>query len=455
MVGSDFPAWYSASVFGGIGCALLSALSIAAWALWRRRGATGQAIAALLICVVACALDIGPLLWIEDRLSIYGPTLHASEVALALGAAALLGWAAPLAALCSYLLLARSVAPVPAPAATSRPVARGAVAPAALDDPDRVRPAFTDGLPWGSLTPVGAPADSLTATPVRATPLTQRLTLIGREMDNDIVLEDERISRRHAELRWERGRVELADYGSLNGTLVNEQAVRGRILLRSGDIIQLGKRRYQLVLRPEEVAPVAGVAPAVDEVLEGPETRKTTRAPDSVARPALQLVAIQGAGAGGAWPLAAAVTTIGRDQSCVVVVPDTSISRMHAQVTRQPAGYFITDLESSNGVWLNGERLTGPAQIVAGDVITLGDTLLRCEVERAAPEVPVPAAPSSPPASADAPTSDSASPLTPTGAPEFHLRIGSRWSDRARSRPRLAPPRLRPSAPQPPETPTE
>ena len=75
MVATDFPAWYSAGVFGGIGCALLSAMTIAAWSLWRRRGVSGQVIGALLVCVVASALDIGPLLWIENRLNVYGPTL--------------------------------------------------------------------------------------------------------------------------------------------------------------------------------------------------------------------------------------------------------------------------------------------------------------------------------------------------------------------------------------------
>ncbi|HEX8731741.1 MAG TPA: FHA domain-containing protein [Ktedonobacterales bacterium] len=464
MVGGDFPAWYSASVFGGIGCAMLSAATIAAWALWRHRGAGVQAIGALLICALASALDIGPLLWIEYRLSVYGPTLPAGEVALALVAAALVGWATPLAALCAFLLLAR---PVPtardAVAVASGPTARGGVSPAALDDPERERAAFEDGLPWGALVPMGAPADSLTGAPARAISLTYRLTLIGRESDNDIVLDDERISRRHAELRWERGRVELADYGSLNGTLVNEQAVRGRLPLRVGDVIQLGKRRYQLDLR-EVVRP----APADAGELEGPETRKTRRAPDSLAlaQPRLRLVAFQGADAGGAWPLSAAVTTIGRGAVCAIVISDPSISRIHAQVMRQPAGYFLSDVGSSNGVWLNGERLAGPAQIGTGDVIALGDTMMRCEADAPAetpPETPTsslaetqartPAAPPSPPGVEEEPA-PLASPLTPISRPEFHMRIAPEWRTDARSRPRLAPPRLRPAEP-PKEQPSD
>lgn len=439
MAPSDFPAWYSAGIFGGIGCALLSAVTIAAWALWRRRGVRGQVIGALLVCAVASALDMGPLLWIEYRLNVYGPTLHIGEVALALASAAVIGWAAPLATLCWYLLLARPAT------TTSLPAVRGGVTPAALDDPDRMRPAFADGEPWGALLPANAPADSV-STPQRAVPLTQRLILIGREMDNDIVLDDERISRRHAELRWDHGRVELADYGSLNGSLVNEQAVRGRLLLYGGDIVQLGKRRYQLALRPAEPAAVPAPDAASIPREELLETRKTSRISDATASesPALRLVALQGESVGMTWLLSAAAMTIGRDTACDIVLSDTSTSRVHAQVTRQPAGYFIADLASSNGVWLNGQRLMGPAQIVSGDVILVGDNLLRCE-ESVRGEA---SATAEPPVSAEeAPTSSGAS-MLPTGAPEFHMRIASEWSEGNQSRPRMAPPRLRPAAPR-------
>ncbi len=439
MAPSDFPAWYSAGIFGGIGCALLSAVTIAAWALWRRRGVTGQVIAALLVCVVASALDMGPLLWIEYRLNVYGPTLPVGEVGGALAVAAIIGWAAPLATLCWYLLLARPAAVAAMPAAL-----RGGVTPAALNDPDRAHAALADGEPWGALIPVAESAEAVISTPQRAVILTQCLTLIGREMDNDLVLDDERISRRHAELRWDHGRVELADYGSLNGTLVNEQAVRGRLLLHAGDMVQLGKRRYQFALRPAEAVP------ASDQRQELLETRKTSRISDAAAleRPALRLVALQGPSVGMSWPLSAATLTIGRDTASVIVLADNSTSRLHAQVTRQPAGYFIADLESSNGVWLNGERLTGPAQIVAGDVIMVGDNLLRCEEISAGEASEAASQTSAPIAPVAASATPSAASMMPTGAPEFHLRIASEWSAGNQSGPRLAPPRLRPAAPQ-------
>jgi len=68
-----------------------------------------------------------------------------------------------------------------------------------------------------------------------STPLT-----IGREEDNDIQLNDERISRFHAKVQEDGGRVILTDLESTNGTRVNGHPVRLRIL-RSGDLIMVGR----------------------------------------------------------------------------------------------------------------------------------------------------------------------------------------------------------------------
>jgi len=467
MAATDFPAWYSAGIFGGIGCALLSALAIGAWTLWRRRGVTGQVIGALLVCAVASALDIGPLLWIEYRLNVYGPTLSAGEVGAALAVAALVGWVAPLAAICWYLLLVTPAAP--APARLAQAARQGAISPAALDDPARARAVSDGGQPWGALMPVVATPDAAAniSTP-RPIALTHALTLIGREVDNDLVLDDDRVSRRHAELRWERGRVELADYGSLNGTRVNQQAVRGRLPLRDGDLIEFGRHHYRLALQPGGPGATQTADASAAAALETPETRKTASVSGSfgLGTPLLQMTLLQGEGVPGqarTWPLAGPVTTIGRDPSCGIPLADTSISRIHAQITRQPAGHFIADLQSSNGVALNGSRLNAPTQLFAGDIVALGDCLLRCE-EVAAQGRPTPAAAPASGAAAEAGTPQPVAPadaapdavhasptvaISPTGAPSFHLRIAPGWSARRESRPRLAPPRLTPTPRQP------
>ena len=54
------------------------------------------------------------------------------------------------------------------------------------------------------------------------------VTRIGRETDNDVVLDDHATSRRHAQIQFQEGKYVLTDLGSANGTLVNDQRVTER-----------------------------------------------------------------------------------------------------------------------------------------------------------------------------------------------------------------------------------
>ncbi len=73
---------------------------------------------------------------------------------------------------------------------------------------------------------------------------------IGRALDNDLILEDRRISRYHAQLRSRHGRYILEDLGSSGGTNVNGFPIQ-EIVLRPGDIISLAG--YTLIYGEEEV----------------------------------------------------------------------------------------------------------------------------------------------------------------------------------------------------------
>jgi hypothetical protein len=67
----------------------------------------------------------------------------------------------------------------------------------------------------------------------------QPVNSIGRSLENDIVLEDPGVSRRHAQIRWRNGRFVLLDLGSRAGTQVNNRPASEHEL-KSGDIITLG-----------------------------------------------------------------------------------------------------------------------------------------------------------------------------------------------------------------------
>jgi hypothetical protein len=81
----------------------------------------------------------------------------------------------------------------------------------------------------------------LLATPsgTHVIPLESTLLTIGRGLNNDIILEDTRVSRHHAQLRYRGRRFWVADLGSTNGTYVNGEQVEEQAL-RDGDVISLG-----------------------------------------------------------------------------------------------------------------------------------------------------------------------------------------------------------------------
>lgn len=78
-------------------------------------------------------------------------------------------------------------------------------------------------------------------------------------------------------------------------------------------------------------------------------------------------------GSGRIFPLLADVTTIGRDKSCAILIgEDTRASRKHAQILRRGPVFVLEDLNSSNGVAVNGARISGPCELRVGDRVEIG-----------------------------------------------------------------------------------
>lgn len=82
--------------------------------------------------------------------------------------------------------------------------------------------------------------------------------------------------------------------------------------------------------------------------------------------------------------------TIGRDPACDIVLDSPEVSRRHAEVTSAGGGFTIVD-ESTNGVFVNGERITRSHRLAEGDVIRVADVILGFSAgsaTRAGPVIP-------------------------------------------------------------------
>src|SRR5215216_5235950 len=77
-------------------------------------------------------------------------------------------------------------------------------------------------------------------------PLEKQVTRLGRQLDNDIVFNEEFVSRVHSEIRIEDGQYVLYDNESTSGTFVNSRKI-DRCVLNSGDLISLASIQIMFV----------------------------------------------------------------------------------------------------------------------------------------------------------------------------------------------------------------
>lgn len=94
-----------------------------------------------------------------------------------------------------------------------------------------------------------------------------------------------------------------------------------------------------------------------------------------------RLILLTGASAGTEYPLEKTELQLGRDLSNDIVVNDAEVSRRHARLVLQGDGYVLEDLGSTNGTFIQGQRLNAPVVLRPGETITIGEQVkLKYEV---------------------------------------------------------------------------
>ena len=313
----------------------------------------------------------------------------------------------------------RPVAPPP-----QQPVAQPPVAPQQQQPPQAsaARPPQQPQPPPAPVqqAPKAPPAPSQPATVelVRASTgklervqLTKDVSRLGREPGMEVVLDAAAavVSRRHAEIQLRDGQYTLVDLGSFNGTLLNDQRITSPTPLYDGDRIQLGMGGPILrFIDPAHPAPAgaqntgqrsvaisAGASPQAPIPVPVPPISSPLAAPAS----AQTMVVKPGSGslnqpaapsAGGAQPqLLMQVAFNGKQQLSVGRAPDNDIhldglqiSNHHARLVNAGGAVAVEDVGSTNGVYVNGARITGRRPLQARDIVQVGPFVLQADPGR-------------------------------------------------------------------------
>lgn len=406
-------------------------LAIAVNALYttlRKRGTTRQLAMTIVASVVSALLLLPALLWYNLRFTSQQAALSSLEIGLMLVYVALCGWLLPFGTTAAYCLFTQprdSHTAGRLPRQRKRTTRTRTVAVSV--NPPRRQPGvpapfvYSSDRPWGWLVyRNGKFAGQELA-------LTRAIVSIGREEDNEVWLDDDTISRYHAELAWEKGQIYLTDADSLNGVSLNGRRIRSSEPVKHGDELEIGGLRFWLKCAQQASADelddpllpqlrrvaahknTPGSQPGThtpakptvalnqareisqleEQARQGPGQRETSsdiagmetvelarRMAPLPERPTGLCLVRGGEMDGRSFSLDRPLLTVGSGPASDVTLPDTSISPVHLQFSRQPDGDYVRDLTGLAGSQINGLPLKAPRLLFAGDVIALGNIQL-------------------------------------------------------------------------------
>ena len=189
---------------------------------------------------------------------------------------------------------------------------------------------------------------------------------IGRLAGNDVVLQEPEIKDSHAEIRLKDEQLYLLNRHPDYLVTVNGKRVKKAVKIGENDLIELGSFELKIVSPALEIA-TAKPAPVATENEEWGLQATASWASQSF------------------YPVEGTVT-IGRDESCDITVPVSHLSRKHAQLTVSGSYMVVKDLGSTNGTFLNGEKITHgrarPGDKLRFDVVNFSVTGPQSDVDQ-------------------------------------------------------------------------
>jgi len=132
---------------------------------------------------------------------------------------------------------------------------------------------------------------------------------------------------------------------------------------------------YEPIKKEEYIPERRPSEPYIPEAKVSKKTQETVIEEEGLVEGAPALLIIKsGRKSGATFPLRKKVINMGRDSSNEIVIDDPKSSRQHAKIKLEGDNFVIYDLASSNGTFVNGEKITS-VKLNDGDEIKIGDTV--------------------------------------------------------------------------------
>ena len=200
----------------------------------------------------------------------------------------------------------------------------------------------------------------------------QSRVAIGRSVSSDVQLPDATVSTFHATIRVQGSGYGIVDENSANGVFVNKERIAaGRPkVLRSGDHISIG-----LFLLEVQIGAVVTLATSADKTAA--LARQFVREALGESLPPCRFTILNGPDQNSSLELPSppSTLTIGRGDSCSLQLNDADSSREHAELNVGAFGVTIRDLDSKNGIEVNGQPVV-QRMLRDRDEVLIGATML-------------------------------------------------------------------------------
>lgn len=211
--------------------------------------------------------------------------------------------------------------------------------------------------------------------------------VVGREPDCDLMLSDKLLSRHHARLWIEDNELKVEDLDSANGTFLNDERITVASA-QAGDEIRFDTAAFRVIAPQVQVqaddnktqirstmdADATMVHAAVAS--QGEETDPNLVATQMMLIKRAYLVGTAEPFNDSHFDLIKECTQLGRSQESDIVLTEASVSGKHAEICRSSDGWVIKDLNSTNGTYLNEQKVT-TAKLKDGDLLRMGRMELR------------------------------------------------------------------------------